>query len=769
MKKLIFITLLFFFHSLLFGQNTTEKYSISGYVKDGESGENLIGVTIYVNELETGTTTNVYGFYSITIPAGEYTLNYSYVGFDDFEKKIILNQDLTETIELGVGAEELVEIVVSADSNKEEINSTQMSVDRITTKQAKVLPSLFGEVDIIKTLQLKPGVSTSGEGSAGIVVRGGGPDQNLIILDEAIVYNPNHLFGFFSTFNSDAVKDVQLYKGGFPAEYGGRLSSVIDVRLKEGNRKKFAGSGGIGLISSRLTLEGPIVKDRGSFMVSGRRTYADLITRAVNKSRADDPDFDKIPDYFFYDLNTKLNFDINDKNRIFASGYFGRDKFGFNDDDFNFDFDWGNTTTTARWNHIYNPKLFSNATFTFSDYVFKIRSKFDEFSFEVGSGIRDYNTKIDYYWAPNNKHNIKFGVNFAHHNFDVGRFQATVASEEDPLFESDVSFQAVDMNAYIAEEFEVNDKLKLNGGIRFSSFLNDGQFYAGIEPRAAMKYSLKDNISLKASYTRMYQYIHLVASSGASLPTDVWYPSNKTVKPQLSDQVAAGVSIGIGEQFLLTNEVYYKWQKRQIDFRDGADLFINPNLDEEFVFGKGTSYGNEIYLEKKKGKITGWVGYTLSWSWRKFPDISGGQRFHPRYDRRHDISVVLMYEINRKFTITGSWVYNTGNAYSLPSSRAILFETQGIDPQVITIYPARNSERQPAYHRLDVGLVYKFFPRFGEADLTLSAYNAYDRRNPYFIYFDIENNEETGLPESIKAKQVSLFPILPSLTFNFKF
>ncbi len=748
-----------------------EKYTISGTVKDADSGETLIGVTIIDKKTGDGTTSNAYGFYSITLPAGVVELTYSYLGFEDKIETMTLNQDITSNIDLGTGAEQLVEIVVKANSAKEQVQSTQMSVDRISMKEAKALPALFGEVDIIKTLQLKPGVSSGGEGTSGLIVRGGGPDQNLIVLDEAIVYNPSHLFGFFSTFNSDAVKDVQLFKGGFPAQYGGRLSSVIDVKLREGNRKRFAATGGLGLISSRLTLEGPIVKNKGSFIVSGRRTYADIFTRAINRANEDNPDANLIPDYFFYDLNAKVNYDLGEKDRIFLSGYFGRDAFLFDDDNFNFKFDWGNITTTARWNHIYNPRLFSNMTFTFSDYDYLIANQFDDFSFEVGSGIRDYNTKIDFYAEPGSRHSLKFGADWTWHEFNVGRLQVEREGEEDPLFDSETNFTGWEANAYVSDDFEVTKNFKINAGLRLSSFYSDSTFYYGLEPRFSMRYSVNPNFSIKASYTRMFQYIHLVSSSGASLPTDIWYPSNSVVKPQLSDQVAAGISVAIGDQFLLTNEFYYKWQQRQIDFRDGAEIFINPNLNDEFVFGRGYSYGNEIYLEKKEGKFTGWVGYTLSWTWRDFDDINKGNRFPATYDRRHDASVVLLYDLNRKFTFTGAWVYQTGRATSLPEARFYFQDIIGNGGGGIgTIFQERNSFRQAPYHRLDLGIVMKMFlnkPNF-EADLTLNTYNTYDRRNPYFIYFETETDDIGGVT-GIAGKQVSLFPILPSLTFNFKF
>jgi len=767
MKKILFVLLLnMFLAAILQGQNIT----VSGYIKDVTSGETLIGATVIDSISQNGTTSNAYGFYSLTIPSGQTTtLTYTYVGFDDTRKTISTTNDITLDVELGFSSQKLAQVVVKANSAKEQVNSTQMSVDRLSTKDAKLLPALFGEVDILKTLQLKPGVQSAGEGSSGIVVRGGGPDQNLILLDEALVYNPSHLFGFFSTFNADAVKNVELYKGGFPAQYGGRLSSVIDVKLREGNRKKFGAQGGIGLIASRLTLEGPIVKEKGSFIVSGRRTYADIFTRIANNSNADNPDWDQIPDYYFYDMNAKLNYDLTEKDRLFVSGYFGRDVFGFNTDDFSAGFDWGNITTTARWNHIFNPKLFANTTFTFSDYNYLISSSFDIIDFEVGSGITDFNLKSDFYYAPNNKHNIRFGADVVQHKFNVGRLSVQSEEQADPLFSSDINIDATEMAVYVSDDYEINKKLKLNVGLRGSGFYNE-TFYAAIEPRTSLKYSLSNDVSLKASYTRMNQYVHLVSNSGASLPTDIWYPSNEKVKPQQSDQVAAGVSASIGNSFLLTNEAYYKWQRRQIDFRDGADLFINPNLDEEFVFGTGYSYGNEIYLEKKEGKLRGWVGYTLSWSFRNFEDINNGDRFPPRFDRRHDISIVGIYNLSKKFQFSSSWVYQTGNNTSLPEARFFLQDVDGTRPNIGTIYIERNSFRTAPYHRLDFGITMQVFMKKEKFDgnINLSVYNTYDRRNPFFLYYDIETDSNNNIL-GIQPKQVSLFPILPSLTFNFEF
>ncbi len=763
-----------------FLQAYSQDYNVNGTLRDAETGETLIGANVYIPSLTTGTTTNTYGFYSVQIPANkEITIVFSYTGYQSIEKKITITEDTKLDIELASG-EQLNEIVISGESNKEILNNTQMSVTKLTTKEAKKLPALFGEVDIIKTLQLKPGIQSGGEGTSGLLVRGGGVDQNLFILDEATVYNASHLFGFFSTFNSDAVKNVELYKGGFPAEYGGRLSSVIDVRLRDGNRKKFSGTGGLGLIASRLTLEGPIVKDKGSFIVSGRRTYVDIFTNQVNRSNEDNPDAITIPGYYFYDLNAKANYDITENDRIYISSYFGRDFFTFGSDDFNFNFNWGNITSTARWNHVFNSKLFMNTTYTFSDYDYTLENAFGQFSFELGSGIRDQATKVDFSYTPNNQHFIQFGASATHHTFDIGRANAN--SESGIIeFNAGQEFKAWEFGMYVADEYEVNNHLKLDFGVRVSGFSNDGKFYYGIEPRFASKYSLSETVSVKASYARMYQYIHLVSNSGASLPTDIWYPSDNVVAPQFSDQVAAGISYAIGKDYLLSNEVYYKWLSNQVDFKDNANLFVNDELNQEFVFGKGWSYGNEIYLEKKNGKLTGWIGYTLAWSFRQFEDILDGEPFPYRFDRRHDASVVVLYEINKKYTITGSWVYSTGNASTVPEGYFILQSPVGEDFRIIPTYTDRNSYRVPAYHRLDLGFVINFNHKWGSSDLTISVYNAYDRRNPYFIYVDDNRSElieaNGGQPLSttdlqqieFQPKQVSLFPVLPSITWNFSF
>lgn len=783
MKKGL-ITLLFSLIGLVSFSQTT--MTLSGVVKDGGNGETLIGATVFVSDMETGTITNEYGFYSITLEnllTDSISVEMSYVGFQNQVNRIKVQPEYSLDVELGTGVA-LKEVVIKANSFNETLKSTEMSVETLNPEEAKMIPVLLGESDILKTIQLKPGIPSGSEGSTGLYVRGGRGDQNLIVLDEAVIYNASHLFGFFSTFNTDAVKDLKLYKGGFPAQYGGRLSSVIDVKLKEGNKKEFSGAGGIGIISSKLTLEGPIKKDKSSFIVSGRRTYFDLITNAINDSNADDPDAVQIPGYYFYDLNTKINFDLSDKDRLYLSGYFGRDVFNFKSDFFNFNFGWGNATGTARWNHQFNPKLFSNTTLTFSDYEYSITNEVTGFSFEVGSRIKDLNLKSDFYWAPNNRHTLRYGVGATYHQFEVGRLQA--GSDDGSIsFNSGSDFDGMEFGAYIGDEWDVSERLRVNGGLRLSAFSNDNTLYGGLEPRLAARYILTENVSLKGSYARMKQYLHLVASSGVSLPTDIWYPSTAQIEPQRSDQVAVGATFKLWDKLLLTNEYYYKWLDNQVDFVDWAELFANQNLEQEFAIGKGYSYGTELGLEKREGKFTGWIGYTLAWTKRgDFVPVDpngyfgeGRSYFAPRYDRRHDISVVAMWEINRRLTFSSSWVYGSGDLAWLPTGRLTFQDVQGGTTQVVLpVYRERNNFRLAAFHRLDLGLIVKFYPKWGESDLSINVINAYDRRNAFFLFLEPEFAEETGaggelfeIPERIKATQVSLFPILPSISWNFKF
>jgi hypothetical protein len=765
--RIFFIALffLFSFDSVL----AQEQFTISGHIKDKETGEYLIGASVFSSETKKGTNANNYGFYSITLPKDSLTLVFSFFGYKELKKRILLNQNLQLNIYLEIDVKELETIVIETDPHEKELETTQMSTIKITPKEAKLIPAFMGEVDLLKVLQLKPGVQSGGEGNSGLYVRGGGPDQNLIILDEAPVYNASHLFGFFSVFNPDAVKSVELYKGGFPSQFGGRLSSVVDIKMNDGHKNKFAGSGGIGIIASRITLEAPIKKDKSSFIISGRRTYFDIFTRQINNSNKDKANYTPIPDYYFYDFNVKVNFDIGEKDRIFISGYFGKDVFGFHQDNFDFKFKWGNATSTLRWNHIYNSKLFSNISLIFSDYNYEIENKFSSFSFNLGSKIRDFNFKADYDYFASDKHNIKFGTQAIYHQFTVGRLKA--GSDDGKIsFSSGENLDAIDIAFYVSDDYTLNARWKFNAGMRYSGFFNDNKFFSGIEPRFSARYRVNEKISLKNSYSRMYQYIHLVSNSGASLPTDIWYPANNTVKPQRSDQVASGITISLwDDKLLLTDEVYYKWMKRQIDFKDGAQIFANPNLVQEFVVGKGWSYGNEIYLEKKKGKTTGWIGYTLSWTWRQFDVINDGNKFPARYDRRHDVSIVLIHKISERVSATATWVYGTGNAVSLPIGRFLLQDVTTAQPLVVPEYLDRNSFRMPSYHRLDLGLVWKFKPKWGESDLTFGVYNAYNRRNAYFIYYEEVKDAQGQQTLKFRPKLVALFPILPSITYNFKF
>ncbi|MFN8303820.1 MAG: TonB-dependent receptor [Saprospiraceae bacterium] len=762
--------------AVLHAQNTA---TVSGVLKDALNGETLIGATVEAIGLGKGNVSNEYGFYSITLPAGKdsVTLKFSYIGYQTVFTKIKPQAGPTRLdISLEPEGSILNEVVIKANPLEEKIRSTEMSVATISTREAKALPALFGEVDVIKILQLKPGITPGSEGTTGLFVRGGNSDQNLIVLDEAVVYNANHLFGFFSTFNSDAVKDLKVYKGGFPAQYGGRLSSVIDVRMKEGNNQKFSGSGGLGLIASRLTLEGPIQKDKSSFIVSGRRTYADLITRAVNRANEDNPDYNKIPDYYFYDLNTKVNFTLSPKDRLYLSGYFGRDVFKFKDENFDFLFDWGNATGTARWNHTFGSKLFSNTTFTYSDYQYRIRNELTGFSFKLGSEVRDANAKVDFYYQPTNSHTVRFGGNATWHGFDVARLKA--GSDDGQIsFESGQGFSGMEYGLYVADEWAVDPKLKLNYGARLSAWHNDPAFYWGFEPRFAANYSLSKRWSFKGSYTRMYQYVHLLASSGLSLPTDIWYPSTEGIKPEISDQVAIGSSYLLNSQILITWEAWYKWLQNQVDFKDGAELYGNDGaLENQLSIGRGYAFSPiELEIEKKEGRLTGWIGYTLAWVRRgDFPDINEGAYFPPRFDTRHNLNIVGIYELNRRWQFTATWTYTSGYVSWLPSGRYTLQDVPGASFQtVVPIYGPRNTFRVPPYMRLDVGAVRKFHPKWGESDLTISVYNATDRRNPYFLYIDpnLEPIADGGpeIPTKIQAKQVSLFPILPSITWNFKF
>ncbi|MDO8996182.1 TonB-dependent receptor [Sediminibacterium sp.] len=778
--------LIFILHWTLVGV-TQEKLTLNGYIKDGLSGETLIGANILVKGTGKTVTSNNFGFFSITLNKGKYQLSCSYIGYQTKEFDLDLNINTEQLIQLLPNAATILQdVTVSARRRDNNVKTAQMGKIELSVNTAKALPAFLGEVDILKTLQLMPGVRNAGEGNAGFYVRGGGPDQNLILLDDAVVYNTGHLFGFFSVFNSDAIKNVSLIKGGMPAQYGGRLSSVVDIAMKEGNNNKTQIDAGIGLIASRFSIQGPIKSKKSSFIVSARRTYIDAITKPLISKSSDFYG----SGYYFYDLNAKMNFQISEKDHLYISGYFGRDKFNFNNAARSFKtlIDWGNATSTVRWNHVFNKKLFSNTTLVYNDYHFNLNGAQNDFNINLSSGIRDLTAKTDFDYYASPEHKLKFGVQFTHHTF----LPNIVSGNQDSVVFTPNNASkkfAREWAVYLQDDWEINTKLKLNLGLRYSLFQQTGKYtnysrdnngnkldstvygagqvvqqYGGLEPRATLRYTLNETSSVKAGITRNLQYIHLVTNAGSSLPTDLWVPSTLRVKPQLSWQYAAGYFKNFNNGMFETSvEVYYKTMENQIEYREG----YTPSLkdpEEEFVFGRGWSYGAEFFINKVKGRLTGWIGYTLGWTWRKFPDLNQGQQYPSRYDRRHDLSVVANYTINDKWKIAGVFVYGTGNAISVPER---FYFIGGVLSQQ---YSGINAYRMRAYHRMDIAATYTPKPKKERKYTTnwvFSLYNAYSRANPYFLYFDQEGSASNGTL-NVSAKQVSLFPVLPSVTWNVK-
>jgi hypothetical protein len=769
-----------------------QKYTVSGYIKDASSGESLIGASVYLKEPLKGTTTNHYGFYSITFDQGTYTLVSDFMGYTQFTKTINLNQNMTVNIELEPKAITTKEVVITGDRPDENLQNTDMGTFQMPVEKIKTIPVLFGEVDILKTIQLTPGVQSGGEGNSAFYVRGGGPDQNLVMLDEAVVYNASHLFGFFSVFNADALQNVELTKAGMPANYGGRLASVLDISMKDGNMKKYQVNGGIGLISSRFTVQGPIKKDTSSFIISARRTYADIAMKPFIKKTSPF----RNSGYYFYDLNTKVNYRLSDKDRLYLSGYFGRDIFDLEstEDQFKNSISWGNATVTARWNHLFNQKLFANTSLIFSDYQFEMGATQDLYEMKLMSGITDYNAKLDFTYLPASSHVLKFGANYVYHIFTPNNASAQADGVELQLGD-DVKLHSHEAAIYINDEFDLSKKIKINAGLRGSFFAHVGPFdryvkdsvtnlvidtihygagemvkdYWHIEPRISARYNINTKSSVKASYTQNYQYIHLASPTTVSLPTDIWFPSTEIVKPQYGTQYSLGYYRNFKDNIIETSfEVYYKQMKNQIEYAEGALIEdnINNNTDNNFVFGTGQSYGFEVFLNKKIGRTTGWIGYTWAKTTRIFDDINNGDEFPAKYDRRHDISIVLTHQITEQLTMSFVWVYSTGNTATMPVSRYI------IGGNIVNEYGPRNGFRMPAYHRGDFSLTWypksKKKKRKIEESWNFSVYNFYNRRNPYFIYFDVNGDLLAG-DVTIKAKQVSLFPFLPSITWNFKF
>jgi hypothetical protein len=762
--------LLFFFSCIILSYG--QQIQLKGYVKDKEGNFPLAGAFISIPELKTGVTTDTNGYFTIFLPKDSIHIITEYAGYVPDDRKIYLNKTTKLNIELSSEFSSLEEVIIEGNTSENKLKEAQMSVVSVDSKEAKVIPVFFGEIDLMKILQLKPGVQSGNEGSSGLYVRGGGPDQNLIMMDNAIVYNASHLLGFFSLFNPDAVKSVDLYKGDFPAQFGGRLSSVVDIKLNEGSKEKFGLKGGIGLLSSRLSLEGPLKKNKSSFIVAVRRTYMDLYTPSINRLNKNKTDYDPIPGYYFYDVNAKLSFELGKKDHLTVSGYFGKDVLDLSTRNFNSLIRWGNAIGAARWNHTFSNKLYSNTSLNFSEYNYTIVYRFNVFSNNLRTRISDYSIKSDFQYYPDSIHTVKFGGAITFHNFNIGRIKTS--NDGEISFGEGNKLDATESAIYLSDEFDLTPKIRINAGIRFTAFVNDSSFFGGPEPRMTARYLVNEKISLKASFSRMFQYIHLASNSGASLPNDIWFPSNSAIKPQRSDQAAAGMNISLfKDQLMFTNEVYYKWMKRQVDIREGAAIFDLPDLNEGFTVGKGWSYGNEVYLEKKKGKTTGWIGYTLSWTWRKFPEINGGEKFPARYDRRHNISFVVIHKLSPRLLLSAAWVFATGNAITLPVRNIALQDINYAQRGYVPQYMPRNSFRMPDSHRLDLGLVWKLRPKHGESDLTFSIYNAYSRRNAYFIYFEPvpDSSGDPSRKELVKfrAKQVSLFPLIPSISYNFKF
>ncbi len=772
MRKRFELFVLLFLVSVaqLFSQ---QRLTVSGQIKDSRTGEDLIGAVLTIKELPAKSiATNAYGFYSITLPAGRYEITAQFTGYKPQVEQIILDKPLKVNFSLNEQARELEEVVVYGKRKDENVTKTQMGLQRLNTKEIQNIPVLFGEKDLLKTIQLLPGIQAVGEGRSGFNVRGGAADQNLILLDEATVYNASHLMGFFSVFNSDAIKDISVYKGNEPAEYGGRLSSVLDIKMNDGNDKKFGVSGGIGLISSRVLLEGPIVKERGSFIISARRTYADMFLAASHDSTLNKSSL------YFYDLNAKANYRINDKNRIYLSGYFGKDVLGFGN---TFGINWGNATTTLRWNHLFSDRLFSNTSLIFSDYDYKININ-SGVKMNIISRIQDYSLKQDFQYFAGTGSTLKFGFNELYHRIIPGAITAI----SNVSLKSLMNKYAMEHAIYISHLYYFSNMLSVEYGARVSLFnlIGPGTFYSydryghvatstkfasgesaksyfNAEPRATFNYLLNQQNSLKAAYARNVQNLHLLSNSTSGNPTDLWIPSSNNVKAEIADQVSLGYYHNFNEnKYEFSSEVYYKNLQNQIDYKNGAELNLNDNVESQILFGMGRAYGVEIFLKKKYGKFNGWISYTLSRTERRFAGINNGAYFPAKQDRTHDISLVGMYDISKRWSLSATWVYYTGNAVTFPSGK------YSIDGKTMFYYKDRNANRMPSYHRLDLGATWlrKKTARF-ESSWTFSLYNAYGHDNPYMITFQ-DNKAD---PTKTEAVQTTLFKFVPSFTYNFKF
>ncbi len=775
-----------------------QKFTISGYLKDANSGESLIGATLIHPKTSSGSSANTHGFYSLTLPKDSILLIYSYVGYQPATVKFFLRHDTVINVNLN-SATLLNEVVVSATKADAIHESTKMSTLTVGMEQVKALPAFLGETDILKILQLMPGVQSGNEGSTGLYVRGGGPDQNLMLLDGVPIYNASHLFGFFSVFNADAINHVELIKGGFPARYGGRLSSVIDINMKEGNMKKVKGEGSIGIISAKATVEGPIVKDKTSFIVSARRTYVDLLARPIIRSQAKKQGSSTNAGYYFYDFNFKLNHIVNPRNRLYLSTYFGDDKAyaktkdrytqgpttaAINDE---FSLRWGNVITAGRWNHVFGPKLFSNVTTTYSRYLFDISQQYEEIrttpdlpeektfsGIKYHSGIRDWAAKIDFDYLPSPDHFIRFGANNIWHEFSPGVLAFRSSEEGDTTLGATVT-RAYEAAAYVEDDWKISKNFKINAGIHTSAFSVDNTWYHSVQPRISSRLLLTDDLSFKASYSSMTQFIHLLSNVGIGLPTDLWVPSTARIKPQQANQVAIGLAKTYKSQYEFSLEGYYKKMSNLIEYKDGASyLEIGGDWQDKVATnGHGKSYGMELLAQKKTGAITGWIGYTLSKAVRQFDELNNGKEYAYKYDRRHDISLALTHEWNKRMDFSMVWVYGTGNAITLPIATyqvASSNSSQGYyRNNEATYYGDRNSFRMNSYHRLDLSFSWWKNKKWGQRKWTLAVYNAYNHRNPFFINLEEDYRYSGQGSYNKRFIQYSLFPVIPSITYSFKF
>ncbi len=814
MKRFLIIVSLMFYAGLLMGQNAT----ISGYVKDVNTGEALIGANIYESQLKTGTVSNEYGFYSITLPMDSVHLKATYVGYEGMEYHLKLEEDIQLPIQLGADME-LGEVVVTA--TKADFKESQMSAVNIPMQKVKALPVLLGEQDIIKTIQLFPGIQSGSEGSSGLYVRGGGPDQNLILLDGVPIYNASHLFGFFSVFNADAINNAKIIKGGFPAQYGGRLSSVLDIRMKEGNMKKISGEGSIGLLSSKLAIEGPIIKDKTSFIVSGRRTYIDVLGALFTSGFGKDGGEGKEEDggkgggsnsssggYYFWDLNAKFNHIFSPTSRLYVSGYYGKDRFSNNtttnfssegnqnEQSIDNDLNWGNAITAVRWNKVLGPKLFMNVTGTYSQYQFHTgfeqefsvsgadTSALSRLTSDYDSGIRDWAAKADFQFNPNPRHSIRFGLGNTYHTFIPGVDQQESTQNDSTTVDSNYSNQNLyshEHAVYFEDDWEISERLKINYGVHFAGFLTGDTWYPSIQPRFSGRFLLTENSSVKLSYSRMTQFLHLLTNPTIGLPTDLWVPATERIAPEYSNQYAIGYAQSFKNGLQFSIEGYYKDMSNLIEYREGVSFRgTSEDWQDLVVIGDGESYGAEFLIEKKTGKTTGWIGYTLSWSNRTFDDLNFGETFPYTYDRRHDIGLAITHQFNDNVDVGLVWVFGTGYPTTLAQQtyNGIDGVVGGSDPNFTPIeyIQERNNYRIPSYHRLDLSVNLHKQKKHFERTWSFGLYNAYSRQNPFYLYFDYDTGNGKGKeeidednPPSRALYQLSLFPLLPSISYSIKF